>query len=113
MDRDELEKITINYQKLQSQLQTLSMQKEQFLMQKQEYQDALAEVGKAAGKVYSARGGAIVETTKEEAIKHITEKQDSINLRLSIITKQYEEASKKEKSMREEINAVLKANPPK
>ena len=108
MDKEELEKLTINYQKLQSQLQALSMQKEQFLLQKQEFQEALAEIEKATGKIYSARGGAIVETVKEEAIKQIKEKQDSAELRLSIITKQYEETSKKEKTLREEINTILK-----
>jgi len=108
MDKEQLEKLTINYQRIQSQLQALAMQKEQFTMQKEEYAEALEQVEKATGKVYSAKGGTIVETTKEEAAKNIKEKQETTSLRLSIVTKQYDEAAKREKSMRDEINTILK-----
>jgi chaperonin cofactor prefoldin len=108
MDKEQLEKLTIDYQKLQSQLQALAMQKEQFLLQKEEFKEAAEQIEKATGKVYSAKGGAIIETTKEEATKNIKERQESADMRLGIVTKQYDEAIKKEKTLREEINSIIK-----
>lgn len=110
MERDELEKLTVTYQKLQAQLQSLAMQREQFRMQKEEYAEALAELQKAAGKVYHAKGGIIVESNKEEAAKDLKEKQDSAELRHTIANKQYEEAAKKEKELRAQITAAIKGD---
>ena len=108
MDQDQVEKLSIAYQKLQGQLQTLSMQKEQFNIQKEELKEAHAEVEKARGKVYVTIGGIIVETAKEEAIKNIADKQELLSLRLNIVTKQHEETARKEKELREQISAMLK-----
>lgn len=109
MERQELEKLTRNYQMIQEQLQSLSVQKEQFAAQKEEHKEALAEIEKNEGKVYLSIGGAIVETPKEEAVKRIKSAQESIEMRIGLVTKQYDEATKKEKSMRDEITAALKA----
>jgi prefoldin beta subunit len=108
MTKEQLEKFTSEYQALQDQLQGLSIQKAQFSEQNEEFKEALAEIEKATGKIYSTIGGVMIETSKEEAIKSVNEKKDSIELRLSIINKQYDEASKKEKSLRSEIEAMLK-----
>lgn len=108
MDRDQLEKMTKEYQMLQDQLQALVMQKEQFTSQKEEYKDALAELEKAKGKIYLAVGGVMVDTSKDAAIKSIKEKQDSAELRLTITGKQIEELTKKEQTLRSEITAALK-----
>ncbi len=108
MEREELEKLTRDYQMIQEQLQTLAMQKEQFGAQREENKEALAEIEKATGKVYTAVGGAIVESTKDAALKNIKEKQDTIEMRLSIINKQNDELSKRERALREQITAALK-----
>ncbi len=89
-------------------MQGLAMQKEQFMAQKDEQKEALAELEKATGKVYYAVGGAIVETPKEDAIKKLKEKHESVEMRLSIVNKQYDEVSKKEKTLRETITNALK-----
>ena len=109
MERQELERLTRDYQMLQEQLQSLAVQREQFNMQKEEHKMALAEVEKAAGKVYMGVGGAIVETPKDDAVKRLKERHEAIEMRLTLVNKQYEEFSKKEKSLREEITAALKA----
>ena len=57
------------------------------------------ELVKAKGKVYSTVGGVMVETTKDEAAKSVKERQDSVEMRLSIISKQYDESVKKEKAL--------------
>jgi prefoldin beta subunit len=107
MERQELEKLTRDYQMVQEQLQGLSVQKEQFAAQKEEQKEALSAVEKATGKVFVALGGAIIETSKEEAIKNLKERQDTAEMRLAIVNRQHEEFAKKEKAMREEITKAL------
>ncbi len=108
MSKEQLEKLTADYQGLQEQLQSLAIQKAQFTEQKEELKGAMDEIEKAKGKVYSTIGGVMVETTKEEASKNVKERQDSVDMRLSIINKQYEDAVKKEKTLRAEIENLVK-----
>ncbi|MCL5092946.1 MAG: prefoldin subunit [Candidatus Marsarchaeota archaeon] len=108
MERDQLEKLTMNYQKMQEQLQNIAMQKQQYEAQKQEYKQAEEEIGKASGKVYSTIGGVIIETTKEEALSTIKEKKEFVEMRLNLISKQGDELSKKEAEMRAQINEAIK-----
>ena len=108
MERQELEKLTRDYQMIQEQLQALAVQKEQFSIQKEEHKEAIQEIEKSAGKIYYSIGGVIVETPKTEAVSKIKERQESIEMRLTIVNKQYDEFSKKEKSLREEITNALK-----
>ncbi|MDE1868598.1 MAG: prefoldin subunit [Candidatus Micrarchaeota archaeon] len=108
MDRDQIEKMTRDYQVMQEQLQSLAIQKEQFSGQKEELKEAMSELEKAAGKIYVAIGGVMVEQKKDEAVKSVKERQETLDMRLSIITKQLDDLSKKEKSLREEITTVLK-----
>lgn len=72
----------------------------QFTQQSEEYTDAEKALQASAGKVYMELGGVIVETTKDEALKSLKEKMESMQLHLSITNKQYEEANKKEQSLR-------------
>jgi prefoldin beta subunit len=108
MERDELEKITRDYQMLQEQLQALSMQKEQFREQKEELKQALEEIEKAKGKVFLSIGGVMVDVDKATATKNIKEREDSASMRFTIIEKQFEDASKKEQTLRADITAALK-----
>ncbi len=107
MDRNELEKMTKEYQLLQDQLQSLAMQKEQFSAQKEEYKQALAEIEKTTGKIYLAVGGAMVDVTKDAAIKDIKDRQESSEMRLGIANKQYDELSKREQTLRSGITNAL------
>ncbi|MCL5433372.1 MAG: prefoldin subunit [Candidatus Marsarchaeota archaeon] len=107
MKEEEIEKLTADYQSLVEQLQTLSAQKEHFSMQKEEQNEALKELELAKGKIYMALGGVLIEASKDEAIKKLKEKQDSVEMRLSLISRQHEELSKKEKEMREKINEAI------
>ncbi|MCL4372224.1 prefoldin subunit [Candidatus Marsarchaeota archaeon] len=107
MDQNQLEKITVDYQKVQEQLQALSAQKEQFSTQKDEYKQAKEQIEKATGKIYSAVGGAIIETTKEEALKEIQDKDELIDMRLSMLKKQIDELKKKDQELREQITSAL------
>ncbi len=108
MEKEQLEKVTRDYQMLQEQLQALAMQKEQFKEQKAEFGEALEEVEKAKGKIYLAVGGIMVDVDKATATKSLKEKQESTTMRLSITEKQFDEATKKEQALRAEITAALK-----
>ncbi len=108
MAREQMEKLTSDYQALQEQIQSLAIQKSQLSEQKEEFKEALAELEKATGKVYSTIGGVMIESTKEEAVKNVKDRQDSAEMRFGIITKQYDEAIKKEKTLRSEIETILK-----
>ncbi len=105
---DDIESLTIEYQKSQNRLQSLALQKAQLSAEKEEYKKALEEVEKAQGKIYSSKGNVIIETTKEESIKSIKDEQDSIDLKLSIIDKQYMDAVKKDQELRSKIENGFK-----
>ena len=79
-----------------------------FGLQKEEHKEALVELEKATGKIFLSVGGAIVEMPKAEAVKKLKERQETVEMRLSLVTKQHDEFAKKEKSLREEITAALK-----
>ena len=108
MEKDQIERMTREYNILQEQLQSLAIQKEQFSEKKEEYEEALKEVQKATGKVYLAVGGAIVEVDKQYATKGIEEKKEVTTMRIGIVKKQYDDLAKKEQTLRNEINAALK-----
>ena len=108
MEKEQLEKLTREYQTIQEQLQSLAIQKEQFRAQKEEFKEALEEVEKAKGKLYLTIGGIMVDVDKETATKHLKERQDSNAMRLSITDKQFEDLSKREQSLRTEITTALK-----
>ncbi len=112
MAKEQIEKLSSDYQALQEQLQSLALQKAQFTEQMDELNDALEELKNAKGKVYSAIGGVMVETTKDDATKSVKERQESTEMRLTIINKQYDEAVKKEKALREQIEGMIKGSAP-
>ncbi len=107
MEKEQLEKLGRDYQELQMQLQSLALQKMQFTEQKEEYTQAQKHLDSATGRVYIEVGGLIVETTKDEAMKELKDRLESTEMRLGIVGKQYDEAVKKEQSMRSTLNAEL------
>lgn len=108
MEREQIEKMTREYNVLQEQIQSLALQREQFAERKEEYKEALIEVEKSSGKLYLAVGGVIVEVDKAYATKSMKEKEEIADMRMSIIKKQHDELSKKEQALRTELNSALK-----
>jgi len=108
MEKEQLEKLTRDYQMLQEQLQSLAMQKEQFREQKEEFKEALDELEKAKGRIYLAIGGIMMDVDRETAAKNVKERQESATMRLGIVEKQFDEISKKEQTLRADITAALK-----
>lgn len=107
MDKEQLEKLSREYQELQMQLQSLALQKMQFTEQKDEYTQAQKHLESSSGRVYMETGGLIVETSKESAMKELSDKLDSVVMRLGIVGKQYDEAVRKEQAMRATLNSEV------
>ena len=108
MEKEEVEKLTKEYQNIQMQIQNLTFQKMQFNQQKEEYKEAEKELQVSSGRVYSEIGGLIVETTKEKALKDLGDKMESVEMRLNIILKQYNEVNKREQSIRQTLTEEFK-----
>ena len=107
MAENKVEKLTRDYQAAQEKLQAFALQKAQYQQQKSELEEASKRITGSEGKIYYQVGGAIVETKKEAALSDINSKMESIELRLSIINKQYNEASASEQKIREELKSIL------
>lgn len=102
----DVEKLLRDYQIVQEQLRSFSMQVEQLQVQKSELETAKEEVTKATNKVYVSIGSVIIETSKEDALKNISEKSETVEIRLQSTTKQLNEAKSKEKQLREKITQI-------
>ncbi|MDE1846091.1 MAG: prefoldin subunit [Candidatus Micrarchaeota archaeon] len=102
----EVEKMLRDYQMIQEQIRALSMQVEQLAIQKNELQTAKEEVEKSTGKVYVTVGGVIVEAKKDVALKNISEKSESGEVRIQSVNKQLNDYKSREKTLRDKITQV-------
>ncbi len=103
---EDIERILRDYQNVQQQLRTAMLQTEQLNARKIELSTAADEVKKATGKVYFTIGGITVETTKDKAAADISEKTETVDIRLHSLEKQINELKLKEKQLRDEINKL-------
>ncbi|MEM0154336.1 MAG: prefoldin subunit [Methanothrix sp.] len=108
MEENNLEKLTLDYQKVEEQLQALAMQKEQFTAQKDELNHAKEQIEGSVGKIYSSVGGTIIEATKEAALDDIKEKSELTDMRLTMLKKQIDELKKREQELREKVMSMVK-----
>jgi len=90
-------------QNLQRQLQMTVMQKQQFQMQLEEMKAANEELAKSKGAVFRAAGSLLIESTKEEAAKDLKEKMETLDMRVSITSKQEEKLKARFEEMRQKI----------
>lgn len=104
----EAEKLVRDYQMTQEQMRGAALQLEQLQAQKSELGRAKEEVGGASGKVYISVGGVIVETNKDKALADIKERSELTELRITSLTKQFNELKGKEKQLGEKITQMYK-----
>lgn len=95
-----------DYQMVQEQIRSFGLQGEQLQVQKNELQTAKEEVGNSTGKVYVTIGGVIIETSRDTALKNISEKSETNEVRLQSVNKQLNELKSREKSLREKITQI-------
>jgi prefoldin beta subunit len=106
----EAEKLVRDYQVLQEQLRAAALQLDQLQAQKAELGRAKDEVSGAGGKVYLTVGNVMVETTKEKALADIKDKSELADVRITSLTKQFNELKTKEKTLGEKLTQMYKQN---
>lgn len=104
----EAEKAIREYQVVQEQLRSASLQMEQLQGQKAELARAQEEISGATGKVYITVGGVIVETTKQKALEDIKGRSEINEVRLSSLTKQYNDLKARDKNLGEKLALMYK-----
>jgi prefoldin beta subunit len=106
----EAEKMIRDYQIVQEQLRSASMQLEQLQVQKAELAKAQEEITSSTGKVYITVGGVIIETTKQKALEDIKGRSEITEVRISSVTKQYNELKNRDKQLGEKLAQIYKQN---
>ena len=91
MDQQKMQEL----QMLEQTLQNLLMQKQAFQMEVSETDSALKELDRSGDDVFKIIGQLMIKTDKEQTKKDLSEKQNTLNLRMETLDKQ--EASFKEK----------------
>jgi prefoldin beta subunit len=96
-------------QQVQQQAQSLAMQKAQMESLQNESQMALEELGKLTDDaiIYRTVGELQIRTGKEEAIAKLTEKVETLSLRLQSISRQEERISKRFTQLQEQLEQAM------
>ncbi|MEM5778727.1 MAG: prefoldin subunit beta [Candidatus Aenigmatarchaeota archaeon] len=106
----EAQQMLIELQTFQQQMQTILFQKESLNVQNLEIEKALDELKKATTEdVYKAVGPILIKSTKKELEKELTEKKETIDLRLKSLQKQEERIKEKLKESQEKFEEFLKS----
>jgi len=106
----EMQQILIDLQSFQQQTQTVLIQKESLNIQNMEIEKALEELKKATTEdVYKAVGPILIKSTKKELEKELSEKKETLELRLKSLQKQEERLKEKLKETQEKFEEFLKA----
>ncbi len=96
-------------QQVQQQAQSLAMQKAQMESLQNESQMALEELGKLTDDaiIYRTVGELQIRTGKEEAIANLTEKVETLSLRLQSVSRQEERISKRFTQLQEQLEQAM------
>jgi len=99
------------FQQLQQQLQQISSQKMQYEMTVRETKRAVEELDtiKEGAAVFSSVGTVMIQKDKESVKAELTEKIDSLELRISSLDKQEKTMTAKATQLQQQIEAALKA----
>ena len=76
------------FQTVQNQLQMIMVQKQQVKMQLGEIDDALEELKGKSGKVFKSIGAVLVESTAEDVTKELSERRETMKVRVGVLGKQ-------------------------
>jgi prefoldin beta subunit len=107
----ETQQMLIELQTFQQQMQTVMMQKESLNIQKMELDKALEELKKVTTEdVYKAVGPILIKSTKKDLDKELTEKNETIELRLKSLQKQEDRIKERLKEVQGKFEEFLKAS---
>jgi prefoldin beta subunit len=105
----ETQQMLIELQTFQQQMQTVMVQKESLNIQNMEITKALDELKKATTEdVYKAVGPILIKSTRKDLDKELTEKKETIDLRLKSLQKQEDRIRDKLKEVQDKFEEFLK-----
>lgn len=102
------------YQQAQQQAQALLAQKQQLELALRETERALAELEKLeeGATVYKSVGGILIKTGRAELTKELTERKETLDLRIKTIERQEGRILERLREMREKLQEALKSRQP-
>jgi len=106
MNKDTQEKIN-QLQLIEQNMQNFLMQKQQFQTQMIEIESALKELEKT-DNAYKIIGNIMVNTNKDDLMKDLKEKKETISLRIKTLEKQENDIKEKAGSIQKEVMEELK-----
>jgi len=93
---------------LEQNLHNMLLQKQNFQIEMSETQNALEELEISGEETYKIIGQLMLKADKETMKKELTEKQETLELRIKTLEKQENGMSKKIENLREEIMGSMK-----
>ncbi|WP_267496979.1 prefoldin subunit beta [Candidatus Methanoliparum sp. LAM-1] len=105
----QLQNQIMQLQQIQVQLQALQEQKTQIEAILRDSDDALEELNKAKDDeiVYKSVGEILVKSTKDDAIKELTEKKEMMNIRKQTLDRQEERLKNRLNQLQEQLQNIL------
>ncbi|MDE1798011.1 MAG: prefoldin subunit beta [Candidatus Micrarchaeota archaeon] len=107
-DPKKLQQSLDEFQSLQRQLQFFTVQRQQVAMQVEELKAAQDALKDASGVVYKAVGNLLIETSKSEANKDLSEKIETFEVRAGTMAKQEEKMRARSDALREELEKMTR-----
>lgn len=105
----EAQQMLMDLQTFQQQMQTVMIQKESLSVQNIEIDKALEELKKTTTEdVYKAVGPILIKSTKKELEKELSEKKETLDLRLKSLQKQEDRLKERLKSSQGKFEEFLK-----
>jgi len=105
----ETQQILMELQAYQQQMQTVLIQKETLNIQNMEIDKALEELGKIKDEdVFKAVGPILIKSDKEKLKKELSEKKETIDLRLKSLQKQENRMKEKLEESQKKLEEILK-----
>jgi len=105
----EVENKLIRLQELQEQLRLLSLRRQQLEFQLREVEHALDQVKDLSADVelYKSTGYVMFRTSKEQIVDELTDKKETLELRLKTIEKQEKLVRKEFEELRRDLSKML------
>jgi prefoldin beta subunit len=96
------------YQNLQGQLQLIAIQKQQLMVHDADIGDAQKEIESfTQGRIYRMAGSLIIESSKEECDKKLSEDHETTDARIKVLEKQEKKLVTKLNEMRVELQSMI------
>ncbi len=99
----------VQLQQLQQQAQMISAQRAQLAMELKEIELALKELEKVGEKatVYKSAGGILVKAKKKDVVDELTEKKETIEVRIKTLERQEERIKKRFDELQNKIRGFF------